>query len=327
MIQRIPFALLAILAACGDRAPDGTTAAAPAAPAPDYHLIEGTLFRSDGPNGNTYIYDAPDGLVVIDTGRHPEHAQLILDHARERGQPIAAIVNTHWHLDHTTGNLDLRAEFPEAAVYATPASREARDGRLSLSRLRAQERLDGGDLDDATRARLERASTLIGGEALIPTVEVTGTMTLPVTGRDLELNTTDHAVSASDIWIWDAATRTVIAGDLVVVPAPLFDSACPARWSEALAAIDQKPFERLAPGHGPAMTKAEFGVYRDAFDRLVSCAAERTGEECARGWLEDAAPLLRDERDRDYARDAVTAYVDVIIKDEELQATYCGTPG
>ena len=165
MIKRLPFALLAILAACGDRGPDGGTSAASAAPAPDYYLVEGTLFRSDGPNGNTYIYDAPEGLVVIDTGRHPEHAQMILDYARGRGQPITAIVNTHWHLDHTTGNLDLRAAFPDAEVYATAASREARDGRLSLSRLEAHESLDRGDLDDTARARLERASTLIGGEA------------------------------------------------------------------------------------------------------------------------------------------------------------------
>ena len=74
----------------------GCAAARPQAPA--YHLIRGAVPADKGPDGNTIILDAPDGLIVVDTGRHPEHAQAILDYAKEKHRPIAAIVNTHWHL-------------------------------------------------------------------------------------------------------------------------------------------------------------------------------------------------------------------------------------
>ena len=37
---------------------------------------------------------------------------------------------------------------------------------------------------------------------------------VPDSGRDLELNVTNEAVGASDNWVWDPATRTVVAGDL-----------------------------------------------------------------------------------------------------------------
>ena len=37
-----------------------------------------------GPDGNTVIFVAPDGLVVVDTGRHPWHSDGILGFARDR---------------------------------------------------------------------------------------------------------------------------------------------------------------------------------------------------------------------------------------------------
>ena len=85
-------------------------ACAASASAEPYHFIPGRVpLDWQGPDGNTVILDTPKGLIVIDTGRSPMHAQAILDYAKERRRPIAAIVNSHWHLDHTTGNYDIRA--------------------------------------------------------------------------------------------------------------------------------------------------------------------------------------------------------------------------
>ena len=86
-----------------------------------YHLIPGAVPLNSGPDGNTIVLNAPRGLIVFDTGRHPEHAQKILDYAKARHRPIAAIVNSHWHLDHTTGNWDIRQAYPHVAVYASNA--------------------------------------------------------------------------------------------------------------------------------------------------------------------------------------------------------------
>ena len=65
--------------------------AASAAPLPaGIHLIPGAVPLDSGPDGNTAVLDAPQGLIVFDTGRHPEHAQAILDYAKARHRPIAA---------------------------------------------------------------------------------------------------------------------------------------------------------------------------------------------------------------------------------------------
>src|SRR4249919_3976085 len=105
-----------------------TGASASAAP---YQLIPGRVpLDWQGPDGNTVILDAPKGLIVVDTGRSPMHAQGILDYAKQQRRPIAAIVNSHWHLDHTTGNYDIRQVYPSAEVYASTAIEGALVGFL-----------------------------------------------------------------------------------------------------------------------------------------------------------------------------------------------------
>ena len=138
MRLKLAFAILALA---------GCTAAAPTLPA--YHLIPGAVPADKGPDGNTVVLDAPEGLIVVDTGRHPEHAQAILDYAKARKRPIAAIVKTHWHLDHTTGNWDIRRAFPGVQVYASTAL----DGALAtyLKQSGAQAEAAQGDVSRGAR--------------------------------------------------------------------------------------------------------------------------------------------------------------------------------
>src|ERR1700745_4252468 len=79
--------------------------------APDVHLMPGKFVAGTQPDGNTVVFTAPDGLVVFDTGRHPEHTQQIVDFASAAKKPVVAIVNSHWHLDHVGGNGMLREKY------------------------------------------------------------------------------------------------------------------------------------------------------------------------------------------------------------------------
>src|SRR3954468_19428504 len=85
-----------------------------AAPAAEtgWHLVPGSFEPGRQPDGNSVFLEAPDGLILVDTGRHPAHQERLLAYAKARGRPIAAIVNTHWHLDHTGGNAEIRAAYP-----------------------------------------------------------------------------------------------------------------------------------------------------------------------------------------------------------------------
>jgi glyoxylase-like metal-dependent hydrolase (beta-lactamase superfamily II) len=305
----------------------GTADGAPASPAEAPFFIVGGFSRGAGPDGNTVIYKAQGGLLVVDTGRHPGHSAEILAYAEAQGLPITTIVNTHWHLDHSTGNADIKAVYPEAKLYTTRAVEGALDGFLANGVKQGEELLKGDDLTDAQRAEIERGmKTVRDRVGLLPDVAVEATMTLPVNGRALELNLTDYAVTESDIWIWDATTKTAVVGDLITLPAPFLDTACPAGWRKALADVSAKPFEKVIPGHGVAMTRAEFDAYRTAFDNLLACAADGAAIDCAARWSADAGSLIP-EADKDFAPRFIDYYVDNILRSEAKRAEFCGTEG
>src|SRR3954462_3626259 len=137
------------------------TCASAASGAEPFHLIPGAVPLDSGPDGNTIVLDAPKGLIVFDTAPHPEPAQAILDYAKQRQRPIAAIVNSHWYLDHTTGNWDIRQAYPHVAVYASNALHGAVETFLRDSRDQTDAMLANPKTPAAIRDQLERGRSVI----------------------------------------------------------------------------------------------------------------------------------------------------------------------
>ena len=112
-----------VLAIAQAAAASSTPVATPPAQeiAPGVALLRGAILPERGRTETRSSSTHPAGLVVVDTGRHAWHSDAILAFAKARDRPIAAIVNTHWHLDHTSGNGRIKAAYPDAPVYATNA--------------------------------------------------------------------------------------------------------------------------------------------------------------------------------------------------------------
>lgn len=302
-----------------------TCAAAQAPASPGYHLIAGQFGPDSSPDGNSILLDAPAGLILVDTGRHPEHTQRLMAYARERGRPIAAIVNTHWHLDHSSGNGLIRAAYPRAPVYASNAVDGALATFLRRSREQAERRLAGGQLPEAQQAEVRRfLSVMDHPEWLRPTVPVTRSGVQTIAGRRLQVNLAPFAASEGDVWLYDPASRLVVAGDLVVSEVPFMDTACAEGWRRALDAIAATPFTTLIPGHGDPMTHPQFLAWRTAFGNLLDCgASDRTRAECIAGWRRDAAIFMRPGRDR-MIDEMVGYYIDSRLRaSPEERQHYC----
>lgn len=127
---------------------------------PGIRLLRGTFTPGTQPDGNTVLLDAPEGLIVVDTGRHVAHTQKILEFAKSSGRPIVAVVNTHWHLDHIGGNAAIRAAYPGVRVYASNALEAALTGFLSNYRQQLQQMLQTPK-DAAQREAFEAEVRLI----------------------------------------------------------------------------------------------------------------------------------------------------------------------
>lgn len=151
----------------------------------------------------------------------------------------------------------------------------------------------------ATPAEIAEIETDIAAvsapEALLPTHPVEASGARSIAGRAFEVRLARHAATEGDVWLYDAATRTVIAGDLVTAFAPFLDTACVEGWLAALDEIAATPFETLIPGHGAPMDRPAFTRWRAAFDALLDCAASDTPEaQCATVWPTGAAEFLAD---------------------------------
>lgn len=297
-----------------------------ARPTEPFHLVTGSVpldFR--GPDGNSIFLDAPDGLILVDSGRHPSHAEKLLAYARQKGRPIAAIINTHWHLDHTTGNLDIRQAYPGANVYATTAIEGALQGFLGRNREQADKMLADAKVPAEQKAQMLRGRYRVDHpDTLRPTIPVSASGSMTIAGRSLDVHITRFAATEADIWIYVPEEKLAIVGDLVVDIVPFMDTACPEGWQKALDDLASKPFVTLIPGHGVPMNRIQFLQWKGAFDNLVECGrSSRPKEECVAGWTRDAAPFI-DAEHQTYATEAAAYYLDTRLRSPpEEQQKYC----
>jgi glyoxylase-like metal-dependent hydrolase (beta-lactamase superfamily II) len=117
----------------------------------------------------------------------------------------------------------------------------------------------------------------------------------------------------------------LLAGDLVTLPAPFFESACPARWRASLARLEKTPFDRLVPGHGATLGRQQFTAYRKAFSNLLACAGGSSAKaQCIDGWISDAATLIG-SKDVSYARTLIDYYLENYLRNpSERIRGFCG---
>jgi glyoxylase-like metal-dependent hydrolase (beta-lactamase superfamily II) len=295
-------ALLALASAATEATTPTSTASAAAASttptliAPGVTVISGTFIEGQQPDGNTVVFAAPDGLIVMDTGRHLEHTQQILDFAQQAKRPITAIINSHWHLDHIGGNTRIRSAYPHARIYASGALEGAMQGFLADYRRDLEGALRQTPNDPQAQGWRDELAIIAATPQSVADERMDTSGTRVIAGRKLFVHLERHAVTAGDVWIFDPSTHVLAAGDLVTLPVPFLDTACPQGWKAALDNLSHTRFGTLVPGHGTPMQRTGFEAYRRAFGNLLTCSASRetSNSECVEGWIRDAGTLIAD---------------------------------
>jgi glyoxylase-like metal-dependent hydrolase (beta-lactamase superfamily II) len=292
----------------------------------DVWLITGGFAPGRQPDGNSVVLEGPHGLIVVDTGRHAFHREKIEAFAEARGRPVAAIVNTHWHLDHVSGNPALKSKYPGARVYSTRAIEAAIPGFLRPSAEQGRQFLASGEAapEMAEDVRGDIA-TIEAAERLLPDVPVERSNSRKLAGRRLDLRLARHAATAADLWLYDPKSRVLVAGDLVTLPIPFLDTACPEGWRSALREISSVDFRVLVPGHGSVMARPQFELYRTAFADFIDCAAGTADKRlCADRWVAAVSPLLGiGEAEKQRARSMAIYYVGDVLRANGGKSEHC----
>lgn len=292
--------------------------------APGVVLVPGGFEAGRQPDGNSLLFQGSDGWLLIDSGRHRAHTEAAFKAAR--GQ-VRAVLNTHWHLDHLGGNAWLRERLPGVEVWASLAVARAlaADGWLDRYRRQLDEALPTAPAEQAAVMRVDQ-DLLAQAAALRPDHEVKAASTLMLAGRRLQVGV-EMAVSGGDLWVLDTASGTLAAGDLVTLPVPFMDTACPPAWREALARVSALPFQRLVPGHGPVMSRADFERWRGGFEALLDCADQGLHPAaCAAVWRSRVDAWL-DDAGRARVNGMVGYYFKTLLQaPQEQRERFCRRP-
>lgn len=292
-------------------------------------LLPGRFERGRQPDANSLLLQGPDGLLVLDSGRHIEHAQAIETWVRGRGAPLRAVLNTHWHLDHVGGNAVLRQGRPELRTLGSRALGVAVERTMAASEIELKALRARSDTDAGTRRMVDVDLGLYAVRAsFTPDEVIEGALQeRTLAGRRVRIGI-DRGPTQGDLWLLDPASGTLAVGDFITLPVPFLDTACAPQWQQALGRLEALPFERVVPGHGPVLDRDGFRRWRQAFDRLLACAGSgRAASACADDWATDLGPLLAAE-DRPRVAPMLAYYIG-----EHLRATpaqrdrFCSGPG
>jgi len=190
------------------------------------------LMGNGGAIANVTILDTKDGAVLVDAGPSLRYGTALTALAKKlTGKPVARVYLTHLHPDHTYGD----AAFQPVQIAATPA-------------LIAELKSEGPGFSDGMYRLL--GDWMRGTELHIPG-HVIATPRETIGGRTLRMLTlAGH--SGADLAIYDEATKTLIAGDLVFHDrAPSTPHADLPRWRTSLDTLKGLGQARVVPGHGP----------------------------------------------------------------------------
>jgi glyoxylase-like metal-dependent hydrolase (beta-lactamase superfamily II) len=220
-----------------------------------------------------------EDVVVVDTNLTPASAEASVAALRRiTPKPVRYVVNTHWHVDHVSGNQVYRRAFPgvefigQALVRKDLVEKGAANRRDMGEQAKPfaaglrQALADGKSLTGAPMAADERAAyeadialidelvaAVPGIEIVPPTLVVDESLTLHRGGRAIEIRRLGRSHTHGDLAVVLPAEGVVVTGDLLVGPVPIVggDQSFPAEWAASLDGLLALGAKVYVPGHGP----------------------------------------------------------------------------
>jgi cyclase len=242
-------------------------------------------------------------VTVFDSFTRPATARMAIAEIRAlTDKPVRTLINSHWHMDHWSGNDEFRKEFPGIQIIATAATRQYMtrmgssfliDGtRTGLTRSRGEldaaiktgRSSDGIVLTDDLRRQREReieetarfVEEISGVPRVLPDTAFHDELTFWRGGREFRLFTMTGDATGSAV-LYLPAEKILVTGDVFVSPPdgqgppPWTTNSYAIRpWLASLRRLETFDAGVIVPGQGPAMRdKAYLRLTIQLFEGII----------------------------------------------------------
>jgi cyclase len=215
--------------------------------------LSDTTYMLQGAGGNMGVSVGPDAVLLIDDQFAPLTPKIEAAIKAISSKPVSMVVNTHWHGDHTGGNVNLGKA--GAVIVASDNVRK----RLSTEQL----------------IELMNAKSPPTPKEGLPIITFAQEITFHINGDEISVFHAPRAHTDGDAIVHFRKSNVLHMGDLFFNGFyPFIDYSTGGTPDGMIAAADRAlaiadDATKIIPGHGPLATKADLKTYREMLSTVV----------------------------------------------------------
>ena len=216
-----------------------------------------------GAGGNIVVSTGEDGVILVDDQFEPLHDKIKAAIAKLSDRPLRFVLNTHWHGDHTGGNLKFAA-----------------DGAVVIAQDNVFQRM-------STEQFIKHLNRTVPAspKGALPVVTFNDQATVHLNGQSIHLVHVKNAHTDGDVLVHFPQADVLHMGDCFFnATYPILDIGTGGTIDGYIAAVEEGlklagPATKIVPGHGILGTRGELA----AFSEMLKQARERVAAMKARG--------------------------------------------